>query len=142
MYRNILLAVDLNEEGSWKKALPTAVDIAKASGAALHVVTVVPDFGMSVVKGFFPDDFKDKTLSEAGERLGAFCAEHVPKDLDVTHGIAYGRVYEEVLRVADERGVDLIILASHRPELSDYLLGPNAARIVRHAACSVLVVRE
>ncbi|MFQ5763824.1 MAG: universal stress protein [Rhodospirillales bacterium] len=142
MYRNILLPVDLNEESSWKKALPTAVDIAKASGAALHVITVVPDFGMSVVKGFFPDDFKDKTVDDAGERLAAFCAEHVPKGLDVTHGAEYGGVYEEVLRVADERGVDLIVLASHRPELSDYLLGPNAARVVRHAGCSVLVVRE
>jgi nucleotide-binding universal stress UspA family protein len=36
----------------------------------------------------------------------------------------------------------VIVLASHRPELKDYLLGPNAARVVRHAKCSVLVVRD
>lgn len=142
MYRNILLAVDINDESSWKKALPTAVDIAKAAGAALHVITVVPDFGMSVVKGFFPDDFKDKALDDANEKLAQFCAEHVPRELNATHGVGYGRVYEELLRVAEERGADLIVLASHRPELSDYLLGPNAARVVRHAGCSVLVVRD
>ena len=36
---------------------------------------------------------------------------------------------------------DLIVMASHRPELKDYLIGPNAARVVRHADCSVQVVR-
>jgi nucleotide-binding universal stress UspA family protein len=33
-------------------------------------------------------------------------------------------------------------MGSHRPELSDYLLGPNAGKVVRHAKCSVMVVRE
>jgi nucleotide-binding universal stress UspA family protein len=35
----------------------------------------------------------------------------------------------------------MIVMASHRPEMSDYLLGANAARVVRHAKISVLVVR-
>lgn len=33
-------------------------------------------------------------------------------------------------------------MAAHRPALKDYLLGPNAARVVRHSNCSVLVVRD
>ncbi|MDH3475684.1 MAG: universal stress protein [Rhodospirillales bacterium] len=36
---------------------------------------------------------------------------------------------------------DLIITGSHKPNVSDYLLGSNAARVVRHASCSVFVVR-
>lgn len=44
--------------------------------------------------------------------------------------------------VEDMLGADLIVMASQRPELKDYLLGPNAARVVRHAEQSVLVVRE
>ncbi|MFQ5760821.1 MAG: universal stress protein, partial [Acidiferrobacterales bacterium] len=43
--------------------------------------------------------------------------------------------------VAEKAGCDLIVMASQRPELKDYLLGPNAARVVRHANCSVLVAR-
>ena len=39
-------------------------------------------------------------------------------------------------------GAELIVMASHRPELRDYLIGPNAARVMRHADASVLVVRE
>ena len=44
MYKKILLAVDLNENASWKKALPTAIEYAKVFGADLHVATVLPDF--------------------------------------------------------------------------------------------------
>ncbi|HYZ26966.1 MAG TPA: universal stress protein [Geminicoccaceae bacterium] len=36
----------------------------------------------------------------------------------------------------------LIVMGSHHPELKDYLLGPNAAKVMRHADCSVTVVRE
>ena len=39
------------------------------------------------------------------------------------------------------QGVDLIIVASHRPGLQDYFLGSTAAKVVRHAKCSVLVIR-
>ena len=53
-----------------------------------------------------------------------------------------GTIYDEILAVADEIGADLIVMASHRPALRDYLLGPNAARVVRHAKQSVLVVRD
>ncbi len=49
---------------------------------------------------------------------------------------------EKILKAVEETGCDLIVMASHRPALKDYLLGPNAARVVRHANCSVLVVRD
>jgi nucleotide-binding universal stress UspA family protein len=52
-----------------------------------------------------------------------------------------GSVYNEVLKEADRMAADLIVVGSHRPTMSTYLLGSNAAAIVRHAKCSVLVVR-
>jgi nucleotide-binding universal stress UspA family protein len=120
MYQNILLTVDLDDEASWIKALPAAVAQAKASRARLHVATVVPDFGMPVVRGFFPEGFEGKVLAEVKEKLKAFCDAKVPSEI----------------------GCGLIVIGAHRPELKDYLLGPNAARVVRHASCSVLVVRN
>ncbi len=56
--------------------------------------------------------------------------------------MAHGTIYQEILSAARKIEVDLIVMASHRPALEDYLLGPNAARVVRHADCSVLVVRD
>ena len=142
MYHDILLTVDLNDEASWAKALPAAVGEAKASGASLHVVSIVPDFGMAVVGGFFPDDFEEKALAEVSEKLVAFCGENVPSEIEVKNIVRHGNVYREILEIAGETGCDLIVMASHRPELQDFLLGPNAARVVRHAGCSVMVVRE
>ena len=46
MFSNILLPIDLNHPASWTKALPEALDLQKASGGKLHLMTVVPDFGM------------------------------------------------------------------------------------------------
>ena len=55
--------------------------------------------------------------------------------------VASGGVYHELLREASDWGADLIVVGSHRPVMSDYLLGSNAKTIVAHAQCSVLVVR-
>lgn len=142
MYKDVLLAVDLNEEHSWKKALPTAVEFCRSFGSVLHVVTVVPDFGMSVVGQFFPADFKEKSVAAAGDDLDAFLAKRGPEDLRVRSTVGYGSVYEEILRIAEGIKCSLIVMASTRPKHQDYLLGPNAARVVRHAKCSVLVVRD
>jgi len=141
MYNNVLLTVDLNDESSWKKALPAAIEACKASSAVLAVVTVIPDFGLSAVGSYFPEDYQEKALAKADADLNAFVGEHVPSGIEVRINVGYGTVYEEILRIARKRGSDLIVIASHRPELKDYLLGPNAARVVRHADCSVLVVR-
>ena len=43
--------------------------------------------------------------------------------------------------LAEQTGADLVVVGSHRPTMATYLLGSNASTIVRHAKCSVLVVR-
>jgi nucleotide-binding universal stress UspA family protein len=55
--------------------------------------------------------------------------------------VLHGRVYDQIIEAANRVGADVIVMGSHRPELKDYLLGPNAARVVRHATQSVFVVR-
>jgi len=142
MYRDILLPIDLTDPSSWHKALPVALSFCRSFGARLHVVTVVPDFGMAIVGQYFPESFEKQMIEETRKALHAFVSEHVPAEVPVQHVVAHGTVYQEILRKANEIGVDLIVIGSHRPELRDYLLGPNAARVVRHAEMSVLVVRE
>jgi nucleotide-binding universal stress UspA family protein len=141
VYRDILLAVDLNEESSWQRALPTAVEYCRAFGSTLHVVTIAPDFSMPFVGQFFPDDYAKSVADKLLDALHAFVRDHVPDDVRIQHIVSEGTVYQEILKVAGNIGADLIVMASHRPALKDYLLGPNAARVVRHADCSVLVVR-
>lgn len=142
MYSDILLAVDLADPATQEKAVATAVACARSFGARLHVITVVPDFGLSIVGGFFPKDFERNALDEANKALHVFVAERVPKEIETQHIVGHGNIYREILHYAGKTGCTLIVMASHRPELEDYLLGPNAARVVRHADCSVLVVRD
>lgn len=141
MYREIMLAVDLNEDSSWRQALPTAVEYCRAFGSTLHIVTIAPDFSLPFVGQFFSDDYAKTVADLLLAALHDFVREHVPEDVRVQHIVSEGTVYQEILKVAGDIGADLIVMASHRPELKDYLLGPNAARVVRHAECSVLVVR-
>ena len=141
MYKHILLPIDLQHESSWTNALPNALELCKTHGASLHVMTVVPGFGMSIVGQFFPEGYEEKVNAEVMEKLHAFVKDNVPDGIQVQHIVGEGNIYESILNVAEQVEADLIVMASHRPELQDYLLGPNAARVVRHAKCSVLVVR-
>ncbi|MCB1777525.1 MAG: universal stress protein [Candidatus Competibacteraceae bacterium] len=142
MYNDILLPVDLNHESSWITVLPSVIEYCRAFKARLHVVTVVPDFGMPLVGGYFPKNFSRKMVEETTHHLHQFIKEQVPSDVHVQHIVVEGVVYKEIIRVAQEIGADLIIMASHRPELGDFLVGPNAERVVRHFNKSVLVVRN
>ena len=140
MFNDVLCAVDLGDEHSWIKALPKAIEMRGGSGN-LHLLTVVPDFGLSMISQYFPDNFEQTTLTAAKDALRAFIDKNVPKDVPSRAIIAQGRAYEQILRVAEEIDCDAIVLAAGNPDLAQYLLGPNAARVVRHAKCSVLVVR-
>jgi len=141
MFKNILIPIDVEDENSWHKALPAAVELAGQHGASLHILTVVPGFGMSLVGSFFPEGYEQKATAMVKERLESFVAGHVG-ELKPSIEVAHGKPYEQILTTAQRIGADLIVVAAHRPELSEYLLGPNAARVVRHAGCSVLVIRE
>ena len=141
MYDNILLPIDLGNESSWVNALPTAIEYCKAFEAILHLMTVVPDFRSPMVAQFFPDDYENRMMANAKEVLNKFVSERVPKSIEVLHIVVDGTIYKMIIETAEEIDADLIVMGSHRPELQDYLLGPNAARVVRHSAKSVLVVR-
>lgn len=141
MFRAILLPIDISADESWRRAAPVAIRLAKDDGVPLHVVTVLPDFGTAWVGSFFREGFEERALHEVGERLTQWIDANVPRDVEVHPHVLHGRVYEEVINAANRLGTDAIVMGSHRPELSDYLLGPNAARVVRHAKQSVFVVR-
>ncbi|NDV52040.1 MULTISPECIES: universal stress protein [unclassified Salipiger] len=140
MYKTILLPVDLSAPASWARALPTALHLG-GEGMVLHVVTVLPDFGMSMVSGYFREGFEKGALKEVGAKLKDWVNANVPDAVEVHPHVLHGRIYDQILIAADKLKADAIVLSSHTPELADYLLGPNAARVVRHAKQSVFVVR-
>jgi nucleotide-binding universal stress UspA family protein len=141
MYKRIILAVDLAEPALNPKGLAQAVGLAKLSGGELRLVNVQPVMPATFME-YVPVDFDVEQAKRATEALDAILAAI---DLPPEHKTAVtraGGIYHELLEEASEWDADLIVVGSHRPVMSDYLLGSNAKTIVRHAQCSVLVVRE
>lgn len=144
MTNSILCAVDIAHPGVDNPVLEAAARLAKSEDARLDVVTVVPDFGMTVVGGFFDTHHSEKALEAARAALHALTEEVLGEDqsAQIRHVVAMGSAYAEILKTAKTAGSDLIVVGAHKPDLKDYLLGPNAARVVRHADCSVFIVRS
>ena len=140
MYRRIILAVDLPDLSTAPKGLAEALELAKAWGGDLrlvNVVAVVPTTFMEYV----PADFDATQTKRATETLNTVIAG-IDLPAERKSGAARaGSIYHELLEEAADWNADLIVVGSHRPVMSDYLLGSNAKTIVRHAQCSVLVVR-
>lgn len=105
------------------------------------MLSVLPDFGLSVVGSYFDEAFAKRALHDMGQKLTEWLRTDVPGTVHARPHVVHGRVYDEIIAAADRLQVDVIVMAAHRPELSDYLLGPNAARVMRHAKQSVFVVR-
>lgn len=141
MYKDILLAVDHDHDDSWRRALPVALEYCKAFGSKLHLITVVQDLGVGTVSSYLPMDFEKQTVERVSNWLKEMVAANVPASLPTHRLVAVGKVYAEILAAASKIDADLIILASHNPEMSDFLIGSNAARVARHADRSVLIVR-
>ena len=140
MFKHIMVPIDLQEATSWARAFPVAVEAAKRDDARLTLITVMQTsqaLALSMAPGIFA--FR---LDEMESELAGLRARLVPPDLPGESIVREGSIYAEILSAARELGVDLIVMASHRPEMKDYLIGSNAARVVRHAPCSVMVVRD
>ena len=143
MTNSVLCAVDVSNGDDDINTIQAAAQLAGLDGAQLDVIGVVPDFGISQVGSFFNKDHHDKMVSEAKDVLNALVIKALDagQNAKVRHVIATGCAYEEVLKLANSTDARLIVVGAHTSDLSDYLLGPNAARVVRHAKCSVYVVR-
>ncbi len=140
MYKRIILAVDLAEATVEPKGLAQALELARAWEGDLRLVNVQPVVPATFME-YVPADFDAEQTKKATEALNAIMAK-----IDLPPGrksaaARAGSIYHELLQEASDWKADLIVVASHRPVMSDYLLGSNAKTIVRHAQCSVLVVR-
>ena len=148
--KKVLIPVDLEHESSYVKALPNAVDQAKIMDGEVWLMTVVPHMVSGIdwryairgeEHGSIKFDIQD-LVKQAEDRLQQLAKEHVPNELFGGIIAAHGTIYEKIVDAANEIEAEIIVMAAHRPSLSDFLLGPNTARVAHHARCSVQIVRN
>ena len=136
MYNTIIVPIDLGHVEQGKPMIDVAKSLAD-KGAKIVLVNVVEDVPARVT-AVIPDDAHEKIIEHAESELKTL-AKLAGADVEAI--IRGGHPPSEIIAVAESKGADLIVVASHRPDWHDYLLGSTAARVVRHAKCSVLVVR-
>lgn len=140
MYKHIIVAVDLAHGAAGTALLRKATKLIDPAGTIriLHVLEDIPAY----VASELPQDLQDRRDAEARVELRVLAGAlegttDARVDLETRHGAAAG----QILEAAHEHGADLVMIASHKPGLSDYFIGSTAARVVRHAQCSVLIAR-
>ena len=135
MYSNILVPVAPDHGGHTERAIAIAKAL-RDEGGAITLLTVVEQIP-TYVSQYLPEGQHQRNREEAKARL--------EKDAEGTEGmraeVVTGNPGVEIAEYAEANKIDLIVVASHRPGLQDYLLGSTAARVVRHASCCVHVVR-
>lgn len=141
MFKTLLVAVDLADVDLARPAIDRAVEIALSSGAALRLVNVQTLLPPTFQDYYVPPDFDARQKDKAESRLKTILNQLPLPPERLSLAVRAGGVYSEILAEADAFGADLIVIGSHRPSMSTYLLGSNATAVVRHAKCSVLVVR-
>ncbi len=135
MYSNILVPIALDNE---EDRSAQAMDIAKALSAEgatitlLHVVEAVPSYAISYISSDILDATREGIEVEMARLAAPIGANSV---------VIEGHSGRSILDYAEEQGNDLIVIASHRPGMQTLLLGSTATHVVRHAQCSVHVVR-
>ena len=142
MYSKILYPINISEPESWGKSLEVALDYTKRYGAELYVITVVPDFRMSIVSDHFPAGSGEQMVEKTWHALQEFADNHMQAASGHVHLIvAQGKIADNIVEQSRKIEADLIIMTAHEKELRDYFIGTNSNRVTAHASCSVLVIR-
>lgn len=135
MYQHILIAVALGAEKEPEQSLKVAKLLAtKATRVTvLHVKEAIPGYAITYMPADYETGLKEAIRSQLDE---------LAKGFENGHGaLVEGHSGRTILEWAEDNAVDCIILNSHQPSFEDYILGSTAARVVRHAKCSVHVIR-
>ncbi|MBP2560467.1 nucleotide-binding universal stress UspA family protein [Neorhizobium galegae] len=136
MYKKIIVAVDVSALEKGERILLTASNLLDKDGTIL-IVNVVEDMPAYLVSDLTVDlivaarQDAERQLVELRQKAG------IEADIEIRQGSPA----REILAASVDQDADLIIVASHIPDLSNYLIGATADRVVRHATCSVLVDR-
>ena len=145
----ILVPLDLTDNTTTTRLLESAIEQCQSLNADLTAMAVVPDIATGIdyryaIRGEThgsADYNKAQVVADTLERLNQVVSEQTPEGMPVKTIVRHGTIYEQVLKVAEEIKATQIIVGARNPGLGDFLLGSNSARIVRHAKCSVNVIR-
>ncbi len=146
LFKNIGFCTDFSENAD--QAFLVAKELAGRFGATLNIIHVMASFSISppVHATYMPIEYDPNFIEEvtqaAQNSIQEKYVDNVPEGLRFEIDLLSGYPATEILRVVEEKGIDLLVMGSHGlTGLAHVLFGSTADRIVRRASCSVLTVR-
>ncbi len=139
-YQHLLIAVDLTDD--CHTVIQRAIALTDCCQARLSLVHVVEPMSMAF-GGDVPMDLsalQQQQTEQARAHLEAFSAAHPQLAADNLH-LAFGQPRQEIHRLAEELGCDLIVVGSHGRHGLALLLGSTSNDVLHGAPCDVLAVR-
>lgn len=137
MFKKIMAPVDLAHQGDLQKALKCAADLARHYSAEVVYVGVTAATPSATAHN--PEEFQSKLDSFVQGQADTHGIK-ASSDMVVSHDPT-SDVDDALLRAVGDTGADLVVMASHVPNVLDYIWPSNGGKLAEHAACSVLVVR-
>ncbi len=134
MYQKIIVALSL-DHGIADKAIDAARKMLDDGGEIIAVHVYEQPYGSATA--YVTDDARAASMQSHKEAL----AERVGGTADLKSEFLTGHPGRAITDFAEKVGADCVVVGSHKPELIDFLLGSTADRVVRHAPCSVHVLR-
>ncbi|HHA1896177.1 universal stress protein [Enterobacter cloacae] len=143
MYKKILMPVDVFEMNLSDKAVRHAANLAKAEGASITLVNILPNSSRSLLRGFNADirKFEEYMTTESSKKMKELTRLFDLSPEDIHCEVRFGNVRDEIIRMSKEGEYDVIVIGSKNPTITTHLLGSNAESILRYATIPVLVVR-
>ena len=140
MFKKILAPIDMQHSHLAGRLLKQVDEMAEAFGAQVHVITVIPGYGMPIVAAYFPATAQQKVKKEMAEELEKFVRSKMKNK--ATTSVSVGKRAESILKVARQRKPDLMIIGyNKRGTGGEMLLGSCSAKLATHSPCSVMALK-
>ena len=145
MFKHVLLPTDGSPASA--EAIQKIIKFASEMQAAVSAVHVMPEFSLLLFEPMILKNAKAQFLEENLAQSSQYLAvvQAAAKDAGVaceTESVTSDHPHEAILKVAEERGCDLIAMASHgRKGIRGFLLGSETQKVLAHSSLPVLVFR-
>jgi len=140
MYNKILVPIDIDREKNAIKLCQAAADLSSGS-TEIHLLSVMPGYGMSLVASYFPADAQEQAMKEVKAKLKAFAQDHIEGEVSVA--VLQGKRAKTILAEAGKWQADLIVIGSRKKAShgGKRALGSCSSSVADRAECTVMIVR-
>ena len=141
MFKKILVPVDIDYPKTAALVYQKALELAGSTGAEIRLVSVMPGYSMPIVASFISKEMVEEAKDKLRENLEAFIQDNCRGP--VTYTIKTGKNWEEIVKVADKWGADLIVVYHNRRRDENEVFSNSCSqRVMENANCSVLRLRS